>query len=142
MKQREIKFRVWDNVDAMWGPYTLYDMQPPRSVEFTKDCPVMQYTGLKDKDGREIYEGDVIDLDSYPFYSGSLRNYLGEVYWCARDHQWSVGLHVVSDRVSGSATGRALCEDDGEGWKVVGNIYETPELLTHDHPPTGRRRHR
>lgn len=99
------------------------------SMERWNDIVLMQYTGLKDKNGKEIYDGDVVELDSYPFYSDGLRNYLGEVYWCDRDHMWAVGLHVVSDRVSGRATGRALHEDDGEGWAVIGNIHENPELL-------------
>lgn len=50
---REIKFRVWDNVDCMSGPITLQDLQDGR-IQFTSDCPIMQFTGLHDKNGKII----------------------------------------------------------------------------------------
>ncbi|WP_339612100.1 hypothetical protein [uncultured Planktosalinus sp.] len=44
---REIKFRVWDNVDYMSNPFTLQDLQKGK-IGFTDECKVMEYTGLKD----------------------------------------------------------------------------------------------
>jgi hypothetical protein len=104
---REIKFRVWDTVDAMHGPYTLYDLQSQRRVEFTTDCPVMQYTGLNDKNGKEVYEGDILD------------------------HMDAFGPCVVEYRttefvaVDSSGMGYDLCAT----CEVIGNIYENHELL-------------
>lgn len=57
---REIKFRVWDNIDYMSQPFTLNDVMLGK-IAFTEDCPVMQYTGLKDWKGKEIYEGDICE---------------------------------------------------------------------------------
>lgn len=55
----EFKFRVWDKVDYMSSPFTLQDLQT-KKVEFTSDCPLMQFTGQLDREGKEIYEGDIV----------------------------------------------------------------------------------
>ncbi len=68
MDNSRFKFRVWDNVDYMSKPFDLQGLQN-KTVQFTSDCVVMQYTGLKDKAGKEIYEGDMVKHDAwdYPF---------------------------------------------------------------------------
>lgn len=97
---------------------------------------VLQYTGLKDKNGVEIYKGDIIKSKCYPFYSDAPEmeggkdepvelNYLGVVGIDVNGVYYD--LKVVSDRVSGRAIGGQLSElVDIE---VVGNIYENPELI-------------
>ena len=58
-KSREIKFRIWDKINRMWlrrFNVNLFDIGDLPNVE------LMQYTGLKDKNGKEIYEGDVVKL--------------------------------------------------------------------------------
>lgn len=59
MENRIIKFRVWDKVDYMSTPFTIQDVQSG-ALGFTKDCPIMQYTGINDVNGKEIYEGDLV----------------------------------------------------------------------------------
>ena len=72
MNNREIKFRIWDNVDYMTSPFTLYDIQSGR-IKFTKNgLTIMQFTGLHDKSGVEIYEGDLI-------------NYAKKESWCKNE---------------------------------------------------------
>jgi uncharacterized phage protein (TIGR01671 family) len=56
---RKLKFRVWDNVNYMSTPFTLQDIQL-RKVQFTNECVVMQYVGIKDKNGKEVFEGDIV----------------------------------------------------------------------------------
>ena len=54
----ELKFRVWDNVDRM-STFTLKDLHDGK-IQFTDDCPVMQFTGMKDSKNKEICESDII----------------------------------------------------------------------------------
>lgn len=56
---KDLKFRVWDNVDYMSNTFTLSDVQE-RKIQFTKDCKVMLFTGLYDANGDEIWEGDIL----------------------------------------------------------------------------------
>lgn len=108
---REIKFRVWDNVDWMSSPFTLSDIKSGK-IGFVNDLPVMQFTGLKDKNGKEIYEGDIIIPN--------------QDYGIA-----FVAFHTPS---FGLQNKNGNCGDwDWEEWEkfeVIGNIYENQDLLT------------
>ena len=101
---REIKFRVWDNVDYMSKPFTLHSLMGANRTEFTSECVVMQYTGLKDKSGNEIYEGDVLELKNQ---RGSLT---GAMKWDETRNGW-------------------LQFEPLDRFEVIGNIYENPELI-------------
>lgn len=60
--KREIRFRVWDAISKKIHPYSI--VKNNALVEFELDhYSLMQYTGLKDKNGVEIYEGDVVTFD-------------------------------------------------------------------------------
>ena len=105
---REIKFRQWDSERLRFG----YFDNGKQGPLFDWDCddPIMQYTGLKDKNGTAIYEGDVV-RDSFEGIS--------VVTWC-----------------SNSASFYCKYPDDGLGMdefggllEVIGNIYENPELI-------------
>lgn len=115
-ENRPIKFRAWDKVSSkmivtdfhitcfgiVWNAHNPHD-----EVNYE----LMQFTGLKDKNGKEIYEGDVLRIgtspNAYPIY------YDGEKAWfttCKKDNSYL----------------------DVGNWshaKIIGNIYENPELL-------------
>ena len=107
---REIKFRAWSKKKKKM----IYNWQDTTNVEsFGFDgngyFEIMQYTGLKDKNGKEIYEGDVFEWDEGDLYI---------IEWIEQEGCWGTSSRIW------------LCNSNWRGYiKVVGNIYENPELL-------------
>jgi uncharacterized phage protein (TIGR01671 family) len=119
---RTIKFRCWDEDRMIFNPMIDFTGEYPTVVEWEEfmDYPIMQYTGLKDKNGKEIYEGDLlrwihhkqeIALDTYLIKYES-PSFVYEV--------WRYGkiLEDYNDPMR-----------DMEEFEVIGNIYENKELL-------------
>ena len=115
---REIKFRTWDKLNKEMINFESINFQERRvykdTVSYRKfnDIELMEYTGLKDMDGKEIYEGDILfesfreEYFKVVFENGSFR---------AEADGYSLDLEDYDD----------ICE-------VVGNIYENPELIEED----------
>lgn len=125
---REIKFRGWDlNKHKMnYEPYVVgdeticeWDMVHLNKGIKEYEHPLMQYTGLKDKNGKEIYEGDIVS--SLYAFEGCKGVY--EIIWRedAKFHPVRHGIHQ-QERVTITMNDIKRCE-------VLGNIYENPELL-------------
>ncbi len=120
---REIKFRARSDDDVKWCYFTLfgdtalvdgnYHMGEGCAIDENTVC---QFTGLKDKNDKEIYEGDIVKLDG----EGSLT----EVRY--RDGQFEVE-QVEFRNVMGDAWVSIRVEKNG--LEIIGNIYENPELL-------------
>lgn len=111
---REIKFRAWDKGwKKMHGPWDPLEAIPGSLVmrdPHPEGFEYMQYTGLKDKNGKEIYEGDIIRYDRR--IKDPKKLYI--VKWESRFGEY------------GDCCGYDGLSSYGE---VIGNIYENPELL-------------
>ena len=114
--QREIKFRAWDKQEGKmyewenfgFGRRDLY-LNWNRVIGDPDRFNIMQFTGLKDKNGKEIYEEDILRIGE-----GLIR----EVYWDEDNSRWG-----MKDQTT---FGPIIFERWAE---VIGNIYENPELL-------------
>ena len=119
MKKREIKFRQWFSPCMYYNPYICVDDEHGSYInDDLTYYELMQYTGLKDKNGREIYEGDIVDVIMWDKKTTEVVRWdeIGFFPWTA--------TNVHADDLDFYATSRKA-----EDIEVIGNIYENPELL-------------
>lgn len=119
---REIKFRVWDIKNKEMLKVQELDFEPTfyggkiaiRLDQYndyfdTEDMILMQYTGIDDKNGKEIYEGDIVKYENMTgkimFFNGSfiMSNF-------EETEEWELG--VINEEL-----------------EIMGNIYDNPELI-------------
>ena len=93
---------------------------------------VGQFTGLTDKNGKEIYEGDILRSDEYPFNCDGVDNYFAEVVWADNVCGFYRITHKkANSTVRGISHGNwsELDEEDIKSFEIIGNIHDNPELL-------------
>lgn len=133
------------NGDWVYGLVTNYydDRFPNVPLEMTNESGVSgidvdhktvgQWTGLVDKNGIKIFEGDILQGDLYPYCSDGDYNYYAEVVWFDNG---CCGFGLCTHKnpksaVRGISDGNSeWFEDfDSDNWSVIGNIYDNPELV-------------
>ena len=111
---KEIKFRAWDKEKKIFYYFTLFDVWRNRKYPYLlyiKELPIDQYTGLKDKNDKKIYERDII------------KSTLNET---------KIGImELKKGRFQISFKNRSMlfCHENRKSLEALGNIYENPELL-------------
>lgn len=124
---REIKFRAWygENI-GMLTPQFAGDIN---EIFAQKNGIYMQYTGLKDRNGREIYEGDILQISNK-----ENKDYHMEVLWTGQGFGYRIIRNETkrSGYIVGHHSERGLNFYNGAS-EVIGNIYEDPELLEASH---------
>ncbi|CDN24561.1 MULTISPECIES: YopX family protein [Lacticaseibacillus] len=117
--KREIKFRAWNKKDKVmvdvaainFGPsglWSLIEDADDAELQLADSYELMQYTGLHDKNGREVYEGDIVKNE----YGKVM-----EVQYDPRSAAFGVGDYYFGTIGSGKTL------------EVIGNIFDNPELL-------------
>jgi len=85
--------------------------------------PIMQFTGLKDKNGKDIYEGDILSNDRYA-------DELRQVIWNDVGALFqTVYFRAIQIRTSGGRFPNSMPLDTDWHFEIIGNIYQNPELL-------------
>lgn len=115
---REIKFRAWDKLNKEMFNVEIIDFQERKlykdSVSYCKfeNIELMQYTGLKDMKGKEIYEGDIVTL-----HNGKYKVIFNteEARFVLRDDEFELEIPFTNN--------------NSKRMEIVGNIYENSELL-------------
>ena len=101
--KRKIKFRAWNKAkNIMLGVASLQKLATCNHYLEIEEHRFMQYTGLKDKNAKEIYEGDIVDITT----GSTINRYTADMF----------GL-------------RNTINDYGGIVEVIGNLYENKELL-------------
>ena len=121
---RKIKFRVWDKSQKGW--VDCFGIEFRQDGIFLTDSSgdylennseLMQCTGLKDKNGKEIFEGDILEWVEENLGEGNIVKDRGVVEF----EHGSFSIKYIS-----------ICEwynEDGTPFEIIGNIWENPELL-------------
>lgn len=113
--ERELKFRVWDK---QFKRMKLTGIGFNHGVLSGDDVEIMQFTGLKDKNGKEIYEGDIIKWLGFEAREGRQ----------IRPERIKVVANEVSSYIESCFRLRNILSTNSTV-EVIGNIYENPELI-------------
>ena len=119
MEAREIKFRAWDKktgtmltmpLDTNFGISRFFGFLPD-------DAVLIQFTGLKDKHGKDIYEGDII---RWTHRTDKKKTFVKVIEWSLEKTAWILSSHPANYI-------HLFCPETNI--EVIGSIHTHPELL-------------
>lgn len=133
---RELKYRAWDTVNKrmIYGHFFIdsegtiwhdqdpngLDMSGRRKIVITTGLRIMDYIGLKDKEGLSIAEGDIISAPHFP--KTLIIGYCQE----SASYGACIDETMLIDKMYWFYNDIVLDQDD---WYIIGNIYENPDLI-------------
>jgi len=108
--KREILFRAWDGEQMITGDVKrLFGGIPNHELIQRHPSTLMQNTGIKDKNGNEIYEGDIVSWEGY----------------CGDEEKREIREEVIF----GGGAFNPVCSMPGDEFEIIGNVYENFELI-------------
>lgn len=129
------RFRVWDKNKK----FMIYDAESDfryvdrfgNFLDYPEDYEVMQCTGLKDKNGKLIYEGDIVKYAEFDWTDFSFKDWeteIAQVVWGNTYDNYYPAFDLKDTDFDGT---NAFAYLFNEGWtiEVIGNIYENKELI-------------
>ena len=127
-----LKFRKWDKKIKTMSNVEVLDLRPGQT--YTDNPVIMQSTGLKDAIGKEIYEGDILCTPThYQVIMSDIDRWMDEFFEVKYSSQYG-GFIVLPSKEYLSEGLYAGYGKDGfyhEYPKIVGNIYQNPELINY-----------
>jgi len=125
---REINFRAWHIKEQFMDSAWMIDWEhrmvchSKHNISDLDDCILMQFTGREDKNGKKVFESDIV------------KNWAGEIGIIKFHSSWAAfyfSLHIGhnEDRKLTRMIGSRMVYNDWDKYEVIGNIYEQPDIL-------------
>lgn len=108
-------YKIWGSAFILWGMVN----EVPDMIEVDPET-VCQYTGLMDKNGKKIFEGDIISTPKYGIDNGNGHNFSGKDRFLVG---YADGTYYLENKL------RKFCLRTDSTCEVIGNIFDNPDLV-------------